>query len=287
MKPATDHMVKIMGVLTVLRPAAGLVASILFLNVLMNINHPSGDNQISRLLLPTPEILVILILLSMGAWLRLTKGVALFLPLTLLIIFLRLFRWADNFVPAYFFRPFNLYLDSQLFPDLVFLLYSTVPLKVFTVWSVSVTLIAALIVWGIWRALKMAFAFMSGLRRTRQLAAAVIMIGILACSQSPLTNRQTGLIIAPGILHRVAAEFDFILNLSDTIKQHQAALDRAVEKSRQFQRPLSRLKGSDVYIFFVESYGHTVFADPRHFPLIEPFLVDAAARLAKHGYRVG
>jgi phosphoglycerol transferase MdoB-like AlkP superfamily enzyme len=84
----------------------------------------------------------------------------------------------------------------------------------------------------------------------------------------------------------MAAEFDFILHLSDTTRKYQAALDDAVRKGRHYQQPLTKLNGSDVYVFFIESYGHTVFADSRHFPLITPFLQDAAENLKKNGYLV-
>ena len=56
---------------------------------------------------------------------------ALYLPLTALVIFLRLFRFGDILVPMYFFRPFNLFLDAQFVPDLIHLLYTTFSLKTF------------------------------------------------------------------------------------------------------------------------------------------------------------
>jgi hypothetical protein len=209
-----------------------------------------------------------------------------FLPPTLVIIFLRLFRLADSFVPAFFFRPFNLYLDSQFIPDLVFLLYSTMPLKVFSWWSLSAVFASALIILGIWRALKIIYTFFNGFKRTRLLAAATILMGVLIYSLNPWTARQTEFIFAPGIFHRVAAEFDFILQLSDTMEKHRTALDGIIQKGRQYQRPLAKLNGSDVYVFFIESYGHTVFADSRHSPLITPFLQDAGHKLETQGYRI-
>jgi len=286
MKPTADKITTIKKVLKTLAPVAGGVAAIAFLNALMNVSYPSGDNQIGRLLRISPEIFIILIFLCLGASLRLPAHTAVFLPPTLVIIFLRLFRLADSFVPAFFFRPFNLYLDSQFIPDLVFLLYSTMPLKTFSWWSLSAVMASALIIWGIWRALKIIYTFFNGLKRTRLLAAAMVLMGVLVYSLNPWTARQTEFIFAPGIFHRVAAEFDFILQLSDTMEKHRTALDGAVQRGRQYQRPLAKLNGSDVYIFFIESYGHTVFADFRHSPLITPFLQDAGHKLEKQGYRI-
>jgi hypothetical protein len=286
MKPTADKITSIKNVLKGLAPVLGFMAAIAFLNALMNVSYPSGDNQIGRLLRMSPEIFIILIFLCLGASLRLPAHTAVFLPPTLVIIFLRLFRLADSFVPAFFFRPFNLYLDSQFIPDLVFLLYSTMPLKTFSWWSLSAVMASALIIWGIWRALKIIYTFFNGLKRTRLLAAAMVLMGVLVYSLNPWTARQTESIFAPGIFQRVAAEFDFILQLSDTMGKHRTALDEAVKKGRQYQRPLAKLNGSNVYVFFIESYGHTVFADSRHSPLITPFLQDAGYKLEKQGYRI-
>src|SRR5210317_2660378 len=162
MKPTPESITTIKKALKTLGPVAGVIAAIAFLNALMNVSYPSGDTHIGRLLLFSPEILVILIFICLGAALRLSFPTTVFWPLTLVIIFLGLFRLADSFVPAYFFRPFNLYLDSQFLPDLVFLLYSTVSLKVFCIASLLTVLAFGLIVWGISRALKAIYAFFNG-----------------------------------------------------------------------------------------------------------------------------
>ena len=270
-----------------LGPVVGLLVASAFLNALMNVSYPSGDNHIGHLLMICPEILLILIILSMAVVLRVPLQATLYIPLTLIIIFLRLFRFADSLVPAYFFRPFNLYLDSQFFPDLIFLLYSTLPLKVFALWSVVAVLAATLITWGISLALKAIYAFFNGLRRGPRLFATVaILIGVWIFSLNPWINRQVEFIFAPGIFSRVAAEIDFILRLSDAMEVRQAALDDAFQKGRQYQQPLAKLKGSDVYVFFIESYGHTVFADPRHSQQIIPFLQSAGHQLRAQGYQI-
>ncbi|MGB5747553.1 MAG: sulfatase-like hydrolase/transferase, partial [Desulfobacterales bacterium] len=113
-----------------------------------------------------------------------------------------------------------------------------------------------------------------------------VLVGVLIYNLNPWTTRQPQFIFAPGILQRVAAEFDFILHLSDNTQKYQAALDKAVQKSRLYQRPLTKLNDRDVYVFFIESYGHTLFADSRHSPLITPFLKNAEQTLKKHGYLV-
>jgi len=284
MKPVSDTMPPRKKAFKTIAPLAGFLAACVFLNILMNFSYPEGQNEFRNLLVISPEIFIILVLLCLGAFLGMPFHWGVFIPLTLAIIFLRLFRIADILVPIYFFRPFNLYLDSQFLPDLIFLLYSTLPLRVFALWSFLAVVVFALIAWGIWRALKSITTFFSGRRQRRIFAVAAVIIGVLMVSLNPGTTGHTGFILAPGILQRVAAEIDFILHLSNTIEKHQTALDEVVQKGRQYQRPLAKLNGSDVYVFFIESYGHTVFADPRHSPLITPFLRAAERRLQARGY---
>jgi len=284
MKSTPDTITWFRQSLKALAPAAGLGLAVVFLNALMNAGLTPAENQVGRLLLISPEIFAILILLGLAATLRLPINAAVLLPLTLVIIFLRLFRLADSLVPAYFFRPFNLYLDAQFVPDLIFLLYSTVPLKTFVLGSLLTILTTGLLAWGISRSLKTIYVFFNNCRRGRVFAATAVLLGFLIYSPQPWTKGQAQFVFAPGTLHRAAVEFDFILHLSDTIKQHRAALDEAVQKGRAYPRPLTKLNGSNVYVFFIESYGHSVFADPRHSPLITPFLEDAEHRLEKRGY---
>ncbi|MEJ2282069.1 MAG: sulfatase-like hydrolase/transferase [Desulfobacterales bacterium] len=284
MKPGSKNITPVKQTIKALAPCAGLCVALIFLNALMNFAYPQGDNQIGRLLLISPEIFVIFILLGLAACLRLPAHPAVFWPLTLTVIFLRLFRLADGLVPAYFFRPFNLYLDSQFLPDLIFLLYSTVPLKTFALGSLLAVLALGLMAWCISRALKSIYTFIRRRRRASIFAATAALLAIMSFSRQPWTQGQAAYVFAPGILHRVAAEIDFILHLSDTTQKHQTALDQAVQKGRTYPRPLTKLNGSNVYVFFIESYGHTVFADLRHSLLITPHLKDAEHKLAEHGY---
>lgn len=284
MKPGSKNITRIRQALKILAPLAGFGVALVFLNALMNFAYPTGDNQIGRLMMMSPEIFVVLIFLGLAACLRLPLHPALFLPLTLAVTFLRLFRLADGLVPAYFFRPFNLYLDSQFLPDLIFLLYSTVPLKTFVQGLLLAVLALGVMTWCITRALKSIYTFIRSCRRETIFAATAALLAILAFSPQPWTQGQAVFVFGPGILHRVAAEIDFILHISATTRKDQAALDQAVQKGRAYPRPLTKLNGSDVYVFFIESYGHTVFADLRHSSLITPYLKDAERKVAKLGY---
>ncbi len=48
--------------------------------------------------------------------------------------------------------------------------------------------------------------------------------------------------------------------------------------------PLGLLQGRDVFLFIAESYGYTLYSEPEHFALAEPFLRRIESRLAAAGY---
>jgi hypothetical protein len=59
-----------------------------------------------------------------------------------------------------------------------------------------------------------------------------------------------------------------------------------VEAGSQVPSSLDKLNGADVFIFFVESYGHTVFANKHHFKKIEPVLDAIEENLDDRDFRV-
>jgi hypothetical protein len=286
MKPAPDSILKIKKVFEAWQPIAGFLAAGTFLNVLMNFRYPVAANDPGLLFAISPEIFILLVLLCLGAFWRIPFQRAVFILLTAVVVFLHLFRLADSLVPVYFFRPFNLYLDSQFLPDLIFLLYSTLPLRTFVLDGFAALGAVALMAWGTWWALKIIYRFFNDRRCRRIFLIAAVIIGGLLYGYNPWAAGYRRAIFAPGFFQRVAAEFDFIFHLSASTERHLAALDQGVQKGARFQKPLTRLNGSNVYVFFIESYGHTVFADPRHAPPITPFLRDAERRLQDRGYKI-
>jgi hypothetical protein len=266
------------------RPIGALAAAAIFLNLLLNVSFTAPPSAPAGLLKIAPEILIILIAVCLWATLRLPGGKPLLVILTLTIVFLRLFRIADGLVPMYFNRPFNLYLDGRFLPDLIFLLYSTLPFWLFSAGCAAAAAGLGLAVWGIWRALRAFYGFFARPRRRRFLAAAAVASVALLCGLNLWQNRTGTGIWAPLTVGRVAAEIDFILHLSDAADRHRAAFEAAVHRAAQYPDPLSKLNGSDVYVFFIESYGHTIFADPRHAARIVPALRAAEGRLRGQGY---
>ena len=114
-----------------------------FLNVLLNVRYPLPEKQLLTLMRISPEVLFLVGALCVAARLRVKLHWSIFVCLTTLVLFFRFFNFADELVPMYFFRPFNLYIDSQFVPVLIHLLYKTMPLRTFITWSLSGLLLLA------------------------------------------------------------------------------------------------------------------------------------------------
>ena len=110
-----------------IKPTLAFLLAWTFLNVLMNIKYPAQQIHILTLFRVSPEVLGMMMIPLAATCMGLRFHPALYLPLSAVVIFLRLFRIGDILVPMFFFRPFNLFLDAQFVPDLIHLLYTTFP----------------------------------------------------------------------------------------------------------------------------------------------------------------
>lgn len=256
----------------------------MFLNLLINLNYPARDPNLVTPLMPSLEVWSLLLALCAAVWLGMPFHPAIYLPLTMFFIFFRLFRIGDVLMPIYFDRSFNLYMDIQYVPDLIHLLHNTVSrwtLIGYVLLSIGLFVGAA---WGIWKALKTIHAYFA-IRRQRYifLGITTVLVGFRLFSYTgPVTNFSA--IFPKPFFPRVVEEVEFILRIRDYNTQSLSILQEGANNAKRFPVPLDKLAGASVYLFFVESYGHTVFADSRHFSLIAPVFEEFEQTLAIHGF---
>jgi hypothetical protein len=269
-----------------IKPTLRLVCAWLFLNILMNLNYPAQEQNLMSLFLISPEILFTVGALCAAIWLGMPLHWAIYLPLTAIVIFFRFFRVADDMVPLYFFRTFNLYIDSQFLPDLIHLLYNTLPLKTFITYSVLSLLLTAGIIFGVWWSFKAIHQSLAGFKKGRLILGTIIaVLGIPLLFSGTAPNRPIP-IFHKGFFHRMAEELDFILHVRGYRTQKLQAINQSTLKLQRTPRSLDKLAGAEVYLVFIESYGHTVFADARHFSMIRPILKQYETELADEGFSV-
>jgi len=269
-----------------IKPTLVFLLAWAFLNVLMNIKYPAQQLHMLTLFKVSPEVLGIIMIPLAAAWMGLPFHPGLYLPLTAFVIFLRLFRIGDILVPMYFFRPFNLFLDAQFIPDLIHLLYTTFSLKTFTFAAILAVILLAGISWGVWLSFKTIHNFLA-YHRNRRLILVLIAAGLMALPYLPTGKaHNSGGFIAESFFLRVVEEFNFILHVKAHRARQQTVIESAREVGGQIPSSLDKLHGADVYIFFIESYGHTIFANRRHFPKIKPVLEDIEKNLEDRGVLV-
>ncbi len=255
-----------------IKPTLTFLLAWAFLNVLMNIIYPAQQLHLQTLFKVSPEALGIVMIPLAATCLGLRFHPALYLPMTVFVIFLRLFRIGDILVPMFFFRPFNLLLDAQFVPDLIHLLYTTFSPKTFTVAASLAVILLTLISAGIWLSFKSIHHFLA-YHRNRRAVLGLIAAGLVVLSYLPDNLiRFPGTFLAKGFFHRVVEEFNFILHIKGHRARQLGLIDSTMKTGEQIPSSLDKLHGANVFIFFVESYGHTIFADRRHFSKFKPVL---------------
>lgn len=273
-------------ILRKLKPTLGFLLSLVFLNVLMNINYPALDLHPPVLVMISPEVLVIFAVICAAAWMGIRFYSFVFLPLTAFVIFLRLFRIGDILVPMYFFRPFNLFIDSQFLPDLIFLLYTTFSGKEFSYFVILTITLLVGITWGVWVSFKIIHNYLLVNRQRRVLVSLTVAGFLVLYSLQPYDTNYGPNIFTRGFFHRVVEEVDFILHVKGYQAKYLRVIESMMKKVEQIPSSLDRLKSANIFIFFIESYGHIFFADERHFSRTALLLDGLEKNLIAHGFSV-
>ncbi len=272
--------------LQVLKPLVGFALAWGFLNVLLNLRYPASLESPWLLLRLSPEALFIIAVFCVATWLNLPLHRSLLILLTLLVVFLRLFRSADELVPMYFFRPFNLYIDAQFLPVLIRLLYKTMPLKAFALYSTAGIFLIAAITAGTWWSLKAMRQMLTRHRKGRVIVTVIVVALSVPLWFTAAAQVHSSPIFDPGFSDRLVAEIDFILHVRGYRTENLATIHQNTAELGKTPSSLDKLAGANVYLVFIESYGHTVFDDQRHLRLIRPVLSQYETELADQGFTV-
>lgn len=281
--PHTSHFSRMVQTL---KPVVGLALAWGFLNVLLNMRYPAPQEPLWLPLLVSPEALFVVVVLCIATGLNWPFSRSLFWMLTLIVVFMRLFRSADELVPMYFFRPFNLYIDAQFLPVLIRLLYKTLPLETFWFYSAAGIFLMAAITAGTWWSIKAIHQTLTCRKKAFLMVAVLVAILATPLLFSSAAGTRPLPIFHPGFSHRIAQEIDFILHARGYRSQNMQTIHQTAAELDQTPSSLDRLGGADVYIIFIESYGQTAFDDQRHLPLILPAMTRLEQDLADRGFAV-
>jgi hypothetical protein len=257
-----------------LKHAVLLVAAWLFLNLVINSDYPEPSSTL-EMLRPSLEVWALLLTLSLLAIFGASPSARFLVPLTLVLAFLRLFRFGDVLVPVYFSRPFNLYIDSGYVPDLIHLLDHSFSRQQLALYALAAASLVVVFLRGIHKALQMALeAFaIQRLRRIFWGLTALQAVWVCLCLQS--IHPFNGIFPATTCTPRLIEEAAFIFKIGEIKNQWLSSVQSAVSRIPPSPAPLAGLEKNDVHLFFIESYGETLYDDTRHsqafFPVVQGF----------------
>jgi hypothetical protein len=260
-----------------------------FLNVVFNLRYPAAEpGPPLWCLLPSVDVTVLLIGLALLGWRRRRVphwGTGL---LTAALVGVRIFRFGDGLVRDGWGRPVNLSLDVALLPDLARLLRSTVqPITLLLGGLVGVAGLG-LLIFLIHRALARVQRDLTAAPRWIDLA---VVLGATAVL-SPLwwggpraAGGHVGMFGA-SVVPRLFEQVRFVADVR-VLREAKAREIAAVQAHlAEIPSGLEKLAGTDVLLFFIESYGHTVYTNPQQARLIQPVHQAFVAQLDRLGMTV-
>lgn len=262
------------------RPLFQLTVAFLFLGGLLNLNYPADRFFSPQLLLPSVDVWLLLIPVALAAWAGRRLLFWIGLPLWVFFLVLRLFRIADTTVPMYLNRPFNLCIDSGYLFDLYDLLKTSAGQGEFLLQSISIAAVTLGVIissWYAWRAATR--ALLDHRVRLSFLLVSGFLLGAGFLGQWPTSQ--------PPAMARFGRE---LLSIPRQLEQQRAVIARieTVARDRKIlaspDKGLEGLRGADMLLFMIESYGHIVFNRSDYRPAMEVTMAGFAGILAQHGF---
>ena len=266
--------------------AAKLVLAWLFLNLVLNVDYPELSTPFQGLLRPSLDIWALLLILSLLAVLGVAQSAWVHVLLILAVVFIRLFRFGDALIPLYFCRPFNLYIDSASLPALIDLLYHSFSWQLVALYGLATVAILMAFLWGIHKSFQVASkAFL--IQRVRRVFWVLTgFLTVLVCfslsGAQPFDAGFRATTCAPRLMEEVA----FIVKIGEIRRQGLSAVQMAGSRIPTLTKPLADLGNRDVYLFFIESYGETLFANTRHAEEFAPLAQAFEAALTQAGFSI-
>jgi hypothetical protein len=252
-------------------------AAFLFLSTLLNFDYPANLFFSWRLLLPSVDVWLLLVAVSLAV--RCAKPAVFWaiLPVWVLFLFLRLFRVGDAAMPMYLDRPFNLYIDSGYLFGLYDLLKTSSrsgDFLLLALGAVTVTLAVMACSWYAWQAAARVLAA-DRLRRAFLIGSGLILGAALVLGWKPTET--------PALV-RLGQE---VLLMHRQVEQQQAFVAKVEQAARDREANPASLKGlggADVLVFIIESYGRIVFSRPEYYQTMAATLNCFARVIEQHGY---
>jgi hypothetical protein len=202
-------------------------------------------------------------------------------------VFVALFRLADGLIHLNYYRSLDLSLDLPLLPELARLMRSTVPLPALIGGGLGGIAALAALTWLAQRALAGAGRFLAAAPAHRGAFAAVVLLFAAISTVLPAATGDGTRLGAFGasVVPELAEQVAFVRSAAERRRRKGAEIQAMQERLAALPAGLERLRGADVFLFLVESYGNAVLG-PRHASRMTAIHRDFAADLDAAGYAV-
>ncbi len=269
-----------------LKLAVKMVLAWLFLTMVINVDYPEPSTPLHGLLRPSLEVWALLLILSLLAVFKADQSAWVHVLLILAVVFIRLFRFGDVLIPLYFCRPFNLYIDSGSVPALIHLLCHSFGWQRLVLYGLATAGLLIVFLWGIQKSFRIASKAFSIQRLRRTFWGLTGFQAVWVCLYLYGIHPFSAAFPATSCAPRLMEEAAFIVKIGEIKRQGLSAVQMAGSQIPPLTAPLVDLGKSDVYLFFIESYGETLFDDTRHAPLnkkgMQDFLADFLIGFSTH-----
>lgn len=248
-----------------------------FLSVLLNFNYPAIHWFSWKLVQPSIDCWLLLIVLAIAACR--SKRLLFWTTLTIYALFLilRMIRIGDTVVPMYFNRPLNLYIDSGYIFSLYDLLKtSTLKEDVLLISASAVVVVLGYLALS-WYAWRLAARSLS----VKPVRISLLLLSSLLFSAAFISGWQ------PTETPAIVRLYQEALSTRKQLKNQQVIVARMEETAQDRKTgpaSLKGLEGADVLLIMVESYGHIVFSRPQYREAMNTTMSNFAKVLDQHGF---
>ncbi len=264
----------------------GSVVAVACLDAVVNARYP-GPEPPAWYLVASPDIVVLLGVLALfGRAGRPVPRSLRWLALALLLG-IRLLRFGDGVSLRLLDRPFNLYIQLPLLGELPRLAREALAPHEIALGLLALLAAAAIIgattAWALGESAR-AVATTQGRRLTAGVVAGFAVAGLFV-SKPRGGAGLFGHVPSSGV-GRIGDEIGFLVH-ARALKRERAEEVRATrERLRKAPHDLSRLRGGDVLLFFVEAYGETVLHSRSQKDRLGPVYASMERELSAGGYHV-
>ena len=267
------------------RSVGGFLLAFGGLNLCINVTWFHRHVPLFAPLMPSAEILGLMVVLAVLRGRNRRLPVSIGSALTALLLGTVVLRLADVALRHFMRRNLDAARDILLVPELVRLLYSTLPPWQFGLAFAAAAGFGLLLAFLLWRALRICQDALSEGRLRLAVYGASFCLLILSVSLPPGRNGWRAGAFAPSYLPQMVRAGLGALSRGE----RKAALLAMVEAQRAELSHVSEfpgLAGRDVHLVFVESYGACLLDLPSYRRELEPLYAQLLERLASQGMQV-